>query len=427
MKQHRLDLDAKTRLRTKITLQASLEYLATSSFLALYWAVGQLDLSVVWSFVLIGICNNLVFLGCIVSGLSKRFKDPSMTGIQMFASCGRDVLGMFLAPHLWYLFAFNLFIALPFGSLQFHRRAFAVTWLCLNVALGFAMLNLPELTLPSLHSTQDRLLLWLFLSSALARLMLFNARISDLRTRLRSKLVELDVATRQLAEVATRSERTRIASELHDTLLQGIYGLLLRLQGVLQRLPADSPQREALELAAEQAQGLVDEGRDRVTGLREAQVPPQELAAALRRLAIELPIDPTLRVDVVATGDPATLRLAVSTAAYGIAREALINVVRHARARRAELRLECQEAGVSLTVQDDGIGLDPAGSVLAGKRGHWGLRGMRERAEGIGATLLLQGSPGGGTSVVLLVPADAAYSARVRPDTMERLAVRGSP
>lgn len=118
---------------------------------------------------------------------------------------------------------------------------------------------------------------------------------------------------------------------------------------------------------------------------------------------------------------------AFRTAAYGIAREALINVVRHARARRAELRLECQEAGVRLTVQDDGIGLDPAGSVLAGKRGHWGLRGMRERADGIGATLLLQGSPGGGTSVMLLVPADAAYSARVGLDTMERLAVRGSP
>ena len=78
-----------------------------------------------------------------------------------------------------------------------------------------------------------------------------------------------------------------------------------------------------------------------------------------------------------------------------------------------------------LTVQDDGIGLDPGGTLLAGKRGHWGLRGMRERADGIGATLLVQGAPGGGTSVVLLVPADAAYSARVRADTKEQLAVRG--
>jgi signal transduction histidine kinase len=405
-----LDLDAKTRLRTKITLQASLEYVATSGFLALYWAAGQLDLSVVWSFVAIGVCNNLIFLGCIVSGLSKRFKDPSMTGIQMFASCGRDILGMFLAPHLWYLFAFNLFIALPFGSLQFHRRAFAVTWLCLNVALGFAMLNLPELTLPSLHSTQERLLLWLFLSSALARLMLFNARISDLRTRLRSKLAELDVATRQLAEVAARSERERIAGELHDTLLQGIYGLLLRLQSMLKRLPAESPLREALELAADRAQGLVDEGRDRVSGLREPQVPPQELAEALRRLAAELPIDRSLQVDVAATGDASALRLAVSTVAYGVAREALTNVVRHARARRASLRLECTRAGVRLTIEDDGVGLDPVDAAIAGTRGHWGLRGMRERADRIGATLLLQPASGGGTCVMLLVPADAAYA-----------------
>ncbi|MCM5679578.1 sensor histidine kinase [Schlegelella sp. S2-27] len=404
-------LDAKTQLRTKITLLASLEYVATSSFLALYCAVGQVDLSLVWSFVFIGVCNNALFLGCIVSGFSKRFKDPSMTAIQMIASCGRDILGMFLAPHLWYLFAFNLFIALPFGSLQFDKRAFAVTWLCLNLALGFAMLTLPSLALPPLHSLQDRLLLWLFLGGALARLMLFNARVSDLRSRLRKKLVELDTATRQLAEVVARSERERIASELHDTLLQGIYGLLLRLQAMLPRLPADSPLREALALAAERAQVLVDEGRDRVTGLRDTDVPAPELADALRRLAAELPVDQTLRVEVLVQGDIQALKPSVSAGVYGIAREALVNVIRHAHAQRARLRLECSEAGMRLVIDDNGVGIDPTAATMASARGHWGLTGMRERADRIGGRVRIGRAVKGGTRVELRVPSQAAYVA----------------
>jgi len=205
-------LDAKTQLRTRITLQAGLEYVATSSFLALFWWAGKADLSIVLSFVAIAVCNNLLFLGCIVSGLSKRFKDPSMTAIQMFASCGRDLFGMAAAPQLWYLFAFNLFIALPFGSLQFDRRTFATTWLLVCLGLGTVTVWLPQLPDISFSTRQDRLLLWLFLSAALARLMLFNARISDLRSKLRNKLAELDAVSRQLVELATHDELTKLCN-----------------------------------------------------------------------------------------------------------------------------------------------------------------------------------------------------------------------
>ena len=201
-------MDPKTQLRTRITLQAALEYIATGSFLTLYWVLGQAELSVVLSFVAIGVGNNALFLGCIVSGLSKRFKDPSMTAIQMFASCCRDVLGMFIAPQLWYLFAFNLFIALPFGSLQFGRRTFAITWFLVCLGLGLAFVCIPVPMAIRFEQPQDRLVLWIFLSAALARLMMFNARISDLRSKLRNKLAELDDATRKLAMLATHDELT---------------------------------------------------------------------------------------------------------------------------------------------------------------------------------------------------------------------------
>ena len=201
-------LDPKTRLRTWITLQAGIEYVATVSFLTLHWILGATELRVVLSFVAIAVCNNVLFLGVIVTGVSKRFKDPSITALQMFASCGRDLLGMCIAPGLWYLFAFNLFIALPFGSLQFDRRTFAVTWLLVCVGLGLAFVSLPVPLVLAFTQPADKLVLWVFLSAALARLMLFNARISDLRSKLRNKLAELDGTRQKLAELATHDELT---------------------------------------------------------------------------------------------------------------------------------------------------------------------------------------------------------------------------
>ena len=201
-------LDPKTRLRTWVTLQAGIEYVATVSFLALHWTLGTTELRIVLSFVAIAICNNALFLGVIVSGVSKRFKDPSMTALQMFASCGRDLLGICIAPELWYLFAFNLFIALPFGSLQFERRTFAMTWLLLCVGLGLAIVGLPVPLTLTFTTPADKVVLWVFLSAALARLLLFNARISDLRSKLRNKLAELDSARQKLARLATQDELT---------------------------------------------------------------------------------------------------------------------------------------------------------------------------------------------------------------------------
>lgn len=406
-------LDARTRLRTRVTLQAGLEYLCTIGFLAAYWAVGEVQLSVVLSFVTIAVCNNVLFFGCILSGLSKRFKDPSMTAIQMFASCGRDMFGMLAAPSLWYLFAFNLFVALPFGSLQFSVRTFAVTWLLVCTGLGTMMFLLPRLPPVSLDSTQDRLLLWLFLCAALARLMLFNVRISSLRKKLRNKLSELDAATKQLAALAASNERRRIAGELHDTLLQGVYGLLLRVQAVLDRMP-EAPERQALLTAVEQAEALVNEGRERVTGLRAA--PVYDMDTTLRQLASELPPQSSPGVSVMTAGPVKYLEPKVCEEMYRIAREALLNVVHHANAQHAELVLRCSRNDARLLVEDDGVGIAPSVIENGGVSGHWGLTGMRERATRIGGTLTIQRRPQGGTRVMLRVPAAAAYQRKAKRD-----------
>lgn len=202
-------------------------------------------------------------------------------------------------------------------------------------------------------------------------------------------------------------ERDRIAGELHDTLLQSVYGLLLQLQAVLSRL-TDEGSRQALERAVEGAERLLDEGRDRVAGLRRS-APPQEddLATALQGLASSS--SPGLHLDVEVECDVQGLRPEVQDEIYFIAREALLNIERHAQARSASITLDCHADGMRLTVRDDGRGI--AEDVLneGGVPGHWGLRGMQERAARIGGTLAIGRRAEGGTEVILDVPRAAAY------------------
>ena len=95
---------------------------------------------------------------------------------------------------------------------------------------------------------------------------------------------------------------------------------------------------------------------------------------------------------------------------YRIAREALVNAVRHARARSIEVELEFEKRRLRLVVRDDGIGIDPA-VLQAGREGHWGLSGMRERAQRIGARLDFWSAPQRGTEIELSVPNHLAFEA----------------
>lgn len=208
------------------------------------------------------------------------------------------------------------------------------------------------------------------------------------------------------------AERERIARELHDTLLQGFQGLLLQFKAVSNRLPQESALRQSLERALVRAQQVLIEGRERVRDLRSEQDTP-DLADALLRVASEQAPDEGPRVRLVQEGIARPLHPLVREELHRIVEECVRNAVSHAQPSAIEILLIWSRGGLRLAVRDDGTGI-PASILERGEReGHYGLIGMRERAERIGATLAVTSRQSGGTEVALAVPAGAAYQEHV--------------
>ena len=218
-----------------------------------------------------------------------------------------------------------------------------------------------------------------------------------------------------LALDARIGERTSLARELHDTLLQSFHGLLLRFQIVSELLP-DRPveAKEQLEKAIDRAAEAITEGRDAVQGLRASTVQTNDLARAVNTLGEELARDPAsdgspaFRVTV--GGGPRDLHPILRDEIYRIAAEALRNAFRHAQAQQVEVEIRYDNQQFRLRVRDDGKGMDTVVLSGEGREGHFGLQGMRERAKLIGGKLVVWSEVGAGTEVELIVPASSAYT-----------------
>ena len=224
-------------------------------------------------------------------------------------------------------------------------------------------------------------------------------------------LFRLKQATRRLQSQleARLGERERIARELHDTLLQGVQGLLLKLQAVANRMPPEDPTRRSIEATLDDADRVVAEGRDRVRDLRDGALPIHDLPAALRRVAEECPGGRIADLEVKVEGDARDLHPMVLEESYAIGREAVTNALTHSRGEHVAIEIGYAPAQFLLRVRDDGRGIDPAILETGGRDGHWGLQGMRERARRIGAHLELRSGPGVGTEIELTVSAKTAY------------------
>ncbi len=181
-------------------------------------------------------------------------------------------------------------------------------------------------------------------------------------------------------------ERERIARELHDTLLQGFQGLMLRFQAVMKMLPEHEPAHQMMEKVLDRADEVFLEGRERVRELRAEGTTSDDLAKKLTLCGEELAQDHASLFTLAVVGAPQVLDPDVCNDAYRIGREALINAFQHSRSTKIEAEITYDRAGVRLTVRDDGSGLDQA-TLNRGRDGHWGLAGMRERAQKIGAQL----------------------------------------
>ena len=229
-------------------------------------------------------------------------------------------------------------------------------------------------------------------------------------------LVRLKQVTRQFnVRLEERvSERTRIARELHDTLLQSFHGLLLRFQTASELFPTRPAEaKQTLDSAIEQAAQAITEGRDAVQGLRSSTVVTNDLALAINTLGEELAGGETnpnaAEFHVGVEGTPRDLHPILRDEVYRIAGEAMRNAFKHAQAQRIEVEIRYDERQFRLRVRDDGKGID---SKLNDdeRPGHYGMRGMRERAKLLGGELTVWSEVETGTEVELSIRAANAYA-----------------
>jgi signal transduction histidine kinase len=217
------------------------------------------------------------------------------------------------------------------------------------------------------------------------------------------------------------AERVRVAQELHDTLLQGVFSASMQLHVVAGGLPEGSPMRPPLDRILQLMGQVAEEGRNTLRGLRSSIGAADDLQNSFSQIPRELGRQ-TAGFRVVVEGEALPLRFAIRDDVYRIGREALVNAFRHSGAGNIDLHLEYVGNELRMLVRDDGCGIDPHVLQL-GRDGHWGLSGMRERAERIGARLRVLSRPGGGTEVELRVPSKVAFESQ-RSSSVSKLLAR---
>jgi signal transduction histidine kinase len=223
--------------------------------------------------------------------------------------------------------------------------------------------------------------------------------------RLRVRLLARQMGVRMGARL---EERERIARELHDTLLQSTQGLILLFQGFAGRLARPDPMRVQMESALDQADQLLNEARDRVSDLRTTGI-NSDLVGALTRFAEELFSATTVAFTIEVSGLPVILTLIAADDIYRIGREGLGNASVHAHASNIEVEIAYEAKQLTMRIRDDGKGIGSEILQKGARARHFGLQGMRERAQRIGGILNIWSREGAGTELELVVPATHAY------------------
>jgi ligand-binding sensor domain-containing protein/signal transduction histidine kinase len=234
------------------------------------------------------------------------------------------------------------------------------------------------------------------LACVLAVLLLYRLRLHQLTDQMNVRFEE------------RLGERTRIAQELHDTLLQGFLSASMQLHVVADRLPEESPAKDSLGRILQLMGRVTEEGRNAVQGLRSPRSGSLDLEQALSRIQEEFTLETKTGFRVIVDGRPRPLHPVLRDEVYRISREALVNAFLHSQAKAIEVELEYGSNQLRILVRDDGRGIDPK-VLQTGRDGHWGLQGMRERAENIGARLHVWSGAMAGTEVQLSVPGKIAF------------------
>jgi ligand-binding sensor domain-containing protein/signal transduction histidine kinase len=241
---------------------------------------------------------------------------------------------------------------------------------------------------------------WWFYTAVATALLLFGAGLYNWRLRLVTGRLNLRFEERF-------AERTRIAQELHDTLLQGFLSASMQLHVVADQIPEESQVKPALGRVLGLMGRVIDEGRNAVRGLRSSGA-SLDLGLALSKIPQEITPHAEAAYTVVVNGEHRPLHPVLRDEVYRIGREAVVNAFRHSGASTIEVEIVYSPRQLRVVVRDNGCGIDPS-HLHFGRDGHWGLTGMRERAERIGGKLRLASGAKAGTEVELSIPGNIAF------------------
>lgn len=251
--------------------------------------------------------------------------------------------------------------------------------------------------------------LLLFLAGSLA----YRLRMQHVAAALRREL-QRDSAEHDRVATARQDERDRIARELHDTLIQSTQGLIFIFQGLAEKMAIDPPLRDRLQSALARANEVAAEGRDMIEDLRLPVPAPVDLEGAFLAIGSEAGEGRSAQFRTIVTGTACQIQSGVSDVICRIGREAVINAFRHAEARTIEVEIVHDDKALVVSIRDDGIGIPAATLESVNIPGHWGVQGMRERAQRLGARIELLNRANGGAEVRLTLPAAVAYEGGAR-------------
>jgi NarL family two-component system sensor histidine kinase YdfH len=226
-------------------------------------------------------------------------------------------------------------------------------------------------------------------------------KAQELLQELRATQSQLQQYAEQVEKLTISQERERMAREMHDTLAQGLAGVIMQLEAADSHLESNRPAEAqvVVEQAMQRARQTLHEARRAIQALRSAALEQRNLAAALATEVSQFEVTSGVTADLVFDGEPEEIRPEVAQHVLRIAQESLSNIGRHAHARHVRVRLVQSDTRLELVVQDDGKGFDVEAAML--RADCFGLQGMYERAQRLGATLQLESAPQEGTVLAL--------------------------
>jgi ligand-binding sensor domain-containing protein/signal transduction histidine kinase len=207
---------------------------------------------------------------------------------------------------------------------------------------------------------------------------------------------------------ARSNERLRIAQDLHDTLLQGLLSASMQLSIADEQMESAAPAKTLVTRVSQLLTQLINEGRNTVRGLRVRSTASDDLERALSCVPRDIGLETEAEFRLTVEGRRQPMVAVIRDELYWIVREGIANAFRHSRATLVEAVLEYSRDNLRVTIRDNGCGMN-ANIARSGRENHWGLSGMSERAERIGATLEISSAPSAGTEIELILSARLAF------------------